>query len=267
VLDTAPTIVGGTKTSTDPTQTGAVEFRNVSFKYPSSALQSLHSVSFTAKQGETIAIIGATGSGKSTLVNLIPRLHDATSGEVLVNGINVRDYDMETLQDLIGYVPQKALLLKGTVASNVALNGNPDDTLIKQAIHTAQAADFVNEMENRYNAEISQSGTNLSGGQKQRLAIARAVYKQPQILIFDDSFSALDYKTDQNLRRALKLNTQNTTNIIVAQRIGTIIEADQIIVLDHGQIVGQGTHAELMQSCPIYREIADFSLPTKGVTI
>ena len=260
VLDTDPSIVDGKETAGKPGFKGVVTFKNVSFKYPDAAGYVLENVSFTANQGETVAFIGSTGSGKSTLVNLIPRFFDVTEGEVLVNGVNVKDYKLEALYNKIGYVPQKAVLFKGTVESNVAYGDNGGDKFsadeVKLAVHIAQGTDFVEKMENGYEASISQGGTNVSGGQKQRLAIARAVYRKPEIYIFDDSFSALDYKTDRVLRSKLKQETAGVTSLIVAQRIGTIMDADKIIVLDQGKIVGQGTHKELLHDCAVYREIA-----------
>ncbi|MDR0319057.1 MAG: ABC transporter ATP-binding protein/permease [Nitrososphaerota archaeon] len=260
VLDTEPSIVDGKETAGKPDLKGVVTFNNVSFKYPDAAGYVLENVCFTAKQGETVAFIGSTGSGKSTLVNLIPRFFDVTGGEVLVDGVNVKDYKLEALYNKIGYVPQKAVLFTGTVASNVAYGDNGGDNFtvdeVKQAVQIAQGADFVEKMENGYEASISQGGTNVSGGQKQRLAIARAICRKPEIYIFDDSFSALDYKTDRILRCKLKQETAGVTSIIVAQRIGTIMDADQIIVLDEGKIVGKGTHKELLRNCAVYTEIA-----------
>ncbi|MDR1992060.1 MAG: ABC transporter ATP-binding protein/permease [Nitrososphaerota archaeon] len=260
VLDTKPSIIDGKETSGKPGFTGVISFNHVSFKYPDAAGCVLEDVSFTAKQGETVAFIGSTGSGKSTLINLIPRFFDVTEGEVLVDGVNVKDYKLEALYNKIGYVPQKAVLFKGTVESNVAYGDNGGDTFgldeVKKAVQIAQGVDFVEKMENNYQASISQGGTNVSGGQKQRLAIARAVYRKPEIYIFDDSFSALDYKTDRTLRNKLKQETAGITTLIVAQRIGTIMDADQIIVLDEGKIVGKGTHKELLCDCAVYREIA-----------
>jgi ATP-binding cassette subfamily B protein len=260
VLDTEATIICGKAKAGKPGLVGEVEFRNVSFKYPGAADYVLEDISFTAKKGETVAFIGSTGSGKSTLINLVPRLFDTTQGEVLVNGVNIKDYELESLYNKIGYVPQKAVLFKGTVDSNVAYgeNGGVDYTEddVKKAVRIAQGADFVERMEGGYGASISQGGTNVSGGQKQRLAIARAVCRKPEIYIFDDSFSALDYKTDRVLRNELKKETAGITSLIVAQRIGTIMDADQIIVLDEGKIVGKGTHSELLRDCPVYKEIA-----------
>ncbi len=217
-------------------------------------------ISFTVKQGETIAFIGSTGSGKSTLINLVPRFYDTTEGEVLVDGVNVKDYVGESLYNKIGYVPQKSVLFKGTVNSNVNYGENGKDAAtedeIKKAVSVAQGTDFVESMNMQYEADISQGGLNLSGGQKQRIAIARAVCRKPEIYIFDDSFSALDYRTDRTLRSALKEETAGVTSMIVAQRIGTIMDADQIIVLNDGVMVGKGTHKELLSSCKVYKEIA-----------
>lgn len=260
VLETEQTIVDGSITEGKPGMAGEIEFRNVSFKYPGAAEYVLQSVSFSARQGETIAFIGSTGSGKSTLIHLIPRFFDVTDGEVLIDGVNVKDYAGEALYNKIGFVPQKAAIFRGTVSSNVGYgeNGKGPSTedMIKKAVSIAQGADFVENMEGQYEASISQGGSNVSGGQKQRLAIARAVCRNPEIYIFDDSFSALDYKTDRVLRSALKKETAGVTSIIVAQRIGTIMDADQIIVLDEGKVVGKGTHKELLASCEVYKEIA-----------
>ena len=260
VLDTELSISDGNKTEGNPGSMGEVEFRSVSFKYPDAAEAVLENISFKVKKGETVAFIGSTGSGKSTLINLVPRFFDATDGEVLIDGINVREYKMESLLNKIGYVPQKAVMFKGTVSSNVGYGDNGKDDFvedeIKWAVGVAQGTDFVEKMEGGYDADISQDGTNVSGGQKQRLAIARAIYRKPEIYIFDDSFSALDYKTDRVLRSELKKETAGVTSLIVAQRIGTIIDADQIIVLDEGKMVGKGTHTELLGNCEVYKEIA-----------
>lgn len=260
VLETKPTILAGTLTEGKPGILGEVEFKHVSFKYPDAAEYVLQDVSFSAKKGETIAFIGSTGSGKSTLINLIPRFFDTTEGEVLIDGVNVKDYRAEALYNKIGYVPQKAVLFRGSVSSNVAYGENGKEAAsaeqIKKAVAIAQGMDFVEAMDNGYHADISQGGTNVSGGQKQRLAIARAVCRNPEIYIFDDSFSALDYKTDRVLRSALKKETAGITSLIVAQRIGTIMDADQIIVLDEGRMVGKGTHQELLATCQVYKEIA-----------
>ena len=239
---------------------GEIEFRNVSFKYPDADEKLLDDISFTAKQGETVAFIGSTGSGKTSLINLIPRFYDVTDGEVLVDGVDVRDYKQTALRDKIGYVPQKAVLFDGSVSDNVDYGGKTDFKVtedgIKKAIEIAQAKHFVEKMPKQYKSHIAQGGTNISGGQKQRLSIARAIAKQPEIYIFDDSFSALDYKTDSKLRQALKDNTNGATTLIVAQRIGTIMHADKILVLDEGKCVGQGTHRELMKNCEVYQQIA-----------
>jgi len=239
---------------------GTVEFKNVSFKYPDAEEYMLKNISFKANKGETIAFIGSTGSGKSTLINLVPRFYDATEGEVLVDGVNVKDYKIEALNNIIGYVPQKAVMFSGTVNENVSYGNNakgkPSQEKIKEAVKVAQGVDFVEKMENQYDAMIARGGTNISGGQKQRLAIARAIARDPEIYIFDDSFSALDYKTDFILRKELKKYTKDATSLIVAQRVGTIKEADKIFVLDEGNLVGAGTHKELLKSCEIYREIA-----------
>ena len=261
VLDTEPNILDGSKTEGKPGVVGEGEFRSVSFIYPDAAEPVLENISFTAKKGETVAFIGSTGSGKSTLINLVPRFFDATDGEILIDGVNVKDYKMEALFNKIGYVPQKAVLFKGTVKSNVAYGDNGskkeyDTDEVRRAVQIAQSADFVEKMDGEYEASIAQGGANISGGQKQRLAIARAVCRKPEIYIFDDSFSALDYKTDRVLRSVLKKETSGVTSLIVAQRIGTIMDADQIIVLDEGKIVGKGTHKELLRECTVYREIA-----------
>lgn len=260
VLETKPVIMDGDKKDGEVGVQGTIEFKNVSFQYPGAADYVLENISFQAGKGETVAFIGSTGSGKSTLISLIPRFYDATEGEILVDGVNVKDYTQEALHNKIGYVPQKAVMFRGTVSSNVAFGDNgkkkPLPEEIKSAVRTAQGSEFVENMEHQYEAEIAQGGTNVSGGQKQRLAIARAVCRKPEIYIFDDSFSALDYKTDRVLRTALKKESQGATSLIVAQRIGTIMDADQIIVLDEGKIVGKGTHRELLQTCSVYREIA-----------
>lgn len=259
VLDEEISIKDGTfDGKTD--EVGTVEFKNVSFKYPDADEYVLKDISFKAKKGDTIAFIGSTGSGKSTLINLIPRFYDATEGEVLVDGVNVKDYTLEALNNKLGYVPQKAVMFTGTVSSNVGYgnNGKSAVTLdkIKEAIDVAQGTDFVRKMEDDYEGHVARGGTNLSGGQKQRLAIARAIARDPEIYIFDDSFSALDYKTDASLRKELKEYTKDATSIIVAQRIGTILNADTIIVLDEGNCVGIGTHQELLKNCEVYKEIA-----------
>lgn len=260
VLETKPNIVNGNLKSASKDIKGEVEFKNVSFKYPDAADYILKNISFKAKRGQTVAFIGSTGSGKSTLVNLIPRFYDATEGEVLIDGVNVKEYNLESLYNKLGYVSQKTVMFSGTVSSNVAYGenglGEYSEEAVKRAVSIAQASDFVEGMENQYEAAVAQGGANLSGGQKQRLSIARAVCRKPEIYIFDDSFSALDYKTDRVLRSVLKKETADTTSIIVAQRIGTIKDADMIIVLDEGKIAGRGTHEELMKTCDIYRQIA-----------
>lgn len=261
VLSTKPKIINGNVKETDPSVTGTVEFRNVSFKYPDASDYVLKNISFKANKGDTVAFIGSTGSGKSTLINLVPRFYDATEGEVLVDGVDVRNYDIKSLNDKLGYVPQKAVMFSGTVKSNVGYGENADereytDEEIKKAVEIAQGTEFVEKMENTYDGAIAQGGSNISGGQKQRLAIARAVCRKPEIYIFDDSFSALDYKTDRILRSELKKETSGTTSLIVAQRIGTIKDADCIIVLEKGEVAGMGTHEELLKNCEVYRQIA-----------
>ena len=259
VLETETKIKDG-KFSGKTKKEGEVEFKNVSFMYPDSQEYVLKDISFTAKKGEVVAFIGSTGSGKSTLINLVPRFYDATRGEVLVDGINVKDYKLETLHNKLGYVPQRAVMFGGSVNYNVAYGengkGKKSEKKIQEAVHVAQAEDFVLKMPETYDSYIASGGTNVSGGQKQRLAIARAIARDPEIYIFDDSFSALDYKTDFVLRSELKKYTKNATSLIVAQRIGTIINADKIIVLDKGECVGMGTHQELMKTCKVYQEIA-----------
>ncbi|MCI9234258.1 MAG: ABC transporter ATP-binding protein [Bacilli bacterium] len=263
VLDTDISIKDGNFDG-NTKETGTVEFKNVSFKYPDAEEYLLKNISFKAEQGETVAFIGSTGSGKSTLINLVPRFYDATDGEVLVDGINVKEYKQEALHNKLGYVPQKAVMFNGTVHSNVSYgeNGSLEITeeKVKQAIKVAQAAEFVEKMDHGYDTHIAQGGTNVSGGQKQRLAIARAIARDPEIYIFDDSFSALDYKTDAVLRRELKKYTKNATSLIVAQRIGTIMNADKIIVLDNGKCVGMGSHKELLKTCEVYKQIASSQL-------
>ena len=265
VLDTKPSIIDGCETKGAQGILGEVTFKNVSFKYPDASDYVLKDVSFTVKRGETIAFIGSTGSGKSTLINLVPRFFDASKGEVLVDGMNVKNYTQEALRDKIGYVSQKAVLFRGTVSSNVGYGDNGSrktdganlkEDEIKNAVSIAQAQEFIEKMDKGLQAEISQGGTNVSGGQKQRIAIARAVFWKPEIYIFDDSFSALDYKTDRVLRNVLKKETADVTSMIVAQRIGTIMDADQIIVLDEGRVAGSGKHKELLKTCEVYRQIA-----------
>ena len=257
VLDTKARIVDGKETQGKPGMKGEIEFRDVSFRYPDADGDAIHHISFTAHHGQTVALIGATGCGKSSIINLIPRLYDATSGQVLVDGVDVRDYTQDALRSKIGFVPQKAFLFAGTVNSNVGYGeDNASDAAIRKAVAIAQAAEFVESPEVGYSGTVAQGGSNFSGGQKQRLSIARAVARDPEILVFDDSFSALDYKTDHALRQALREQTSGTTNIIVAQRIGTIRDADCILVIEDGAIVGKGTHRELMESCKVYQEIA-----------
>lgn len=257
VLDTKARIVDGKETQGKPGMKGEIEFRDVSFRYPDADGNTIHHISFTAHHGQTVALIGATGCGKSSIINLIPRLYDATSGQVLVDGVDVRDYTQDALRGKIGFVPQKAFLFSGTVSSNVGYGeDNASGAAIRKAVAVAQAAEFVESPEVGYSGTVAQGGSNFSGGQKQRLSIARAVARDPEILVFDDSFSALDYKTDRTLRQALREQTSGTTNIIVAQRIGTIRDADCILVIEDGAIVGKGTHRELMESCKVYQEIA-----------
>lgn len=257
VLDTKARIVDGKETQGKPGMKGEIEFRDVSFRYPDADGDTIHHISFTAHHGQTVALIGATGCGKSSIINLIPRLYDATSGQVLVDGVDVRDYTQDALRSKIGFVPQKAFLFAGTVSSNVGYGeDNASDAAIRKAVSIAQAAEFVESPDVGYSGTVAQGGSNFSGGQKQRLSIARAVARDPEILVFDDSFSALDYKTDHALRQALREQTSGTTNIIVAQRIGTIRDADCILVIEDGAIVGKGTHRELMESCKVYQEIA-----------
>jgi ABC transporter related len=257
VLDTKARIVDGKETQGKPGMKGEIEFRDVSFRYPDADGDAIHHISFTAHHGQTVALIGATGCGKSSIINLIPRLYDATSGQVLVDGVDVRDYTQDALRSKIGFVPQKAFLFAGTVSSNVGYGeDNASGAAIRKAVSIAQAAEFVESPEVGYSGTVAQGGSNFSGGQKQRLSIARAVARDPEILVFDDSFSALDYKTDHALRQALREQTSGTTNIIVAQRIGTIRDADCILVIEDGAIVGKGTHRELMESCKVYQEIA-----------
>ncbi len=260
VLETDITVKDGELAENATKERGTVEFRNVCFKYPDADEYLLKDISFKAEKGETVAFIGSTGSGKSTLINLIPRFYDATEGVVLVDGVDVKKYSQEFLNNKIGYVSQKAVIFDGSVNFNVSYGdngkGEKKPKKIKEAIEVAQAKDFVENMDEGYETELAQGGTNISGGQKQRIAIARAIARDPEIYIFDDSFSALDYKTDSNLRKALKEYTKDATSIIVAQRIGTIMNADKIIVLDKGIMVGQGTHKELLQNCEVYKEIA-----------
>lgn len=277
VIDTKPLITDGTHTEGEPGKQGEIEFRNVSFTYPDSRKAMLEGISFTAKKGQTVAFIGSTGSGKSSLINLVPRFYDATQGQVLVDGVDVRDYTLKALRDKIGYVPQQSFLFKGTIASNVSYGDNSGDKSgsksgseeagtdadmanVRKACEVAQATEFVEKKDNTYESSIAQGGSNVSGGQKQRLSIARAVYRHPEILIFDDSFSALDFKTDRAVRDALAKEAKDSTKLIVAQRIGTIMNADRIVVLDQGKVVGQGTHEELLDNCDVYRQIAQSQL-------
>ena len=260
VLDTELTIKDGIIDKNTTDEIGTVEFKNVFFKYPDAEEYLLEDISFKVEKGETVAFIGSTGSGKSTLINLIPRFYDATKGKVLVDGVDVNDYKEEFLYNKLGYVSQKAVIFNGSVNYNVSYGDNGkkevSDKIIKEAIKVAQAKEFVEKMDNKYETHISSGGTNISGGQKQRLSIARAIARNPEIYIFDDSFSALDYKTDSRLRKELKTYTKDATTLIVAQRIGTIMNADKIIVLDNGKCVGQGTHKELLKTCEVYKEIA-----------
>ena len=244
------------ETETPVKECGTVEFRDVSFRYPDADADVFEHISFRAEKGQTIAFIGSTGSGKSTLINLVPRFYDVTEGEVLVDGVNVKELKQSTLRDKIGYVPQKGVLFTGTVAENIAFGGKAGREEIEEAAKIAEADGFIGEMENGYDSPIAQGGKNVSGGQKQRLSIARAVATRPEIMIFDDSFSALDYRTDKQVRANLKEHLAGVTNLIVAQRIGTIMDADKIIVLDKGKAVGEGTHRELLENCDVYREIA-----------
>ncbi len=254
VLDT-PLSISDPENEQPLTEEGTVEFRDVSFRYPDAEKDVFEHISFRAEKGQTVAFIGSTGSGKSTLINLVPRFYDATEGEVLVDGVNVKDIKQSTLRSKIGYVPQKGVLFSGTVAENIGFGGNTGRAGIEEAAKVAEADGFITEM-GGYDSPISQGGKNVSGGQKQRISIARAVAQKPEIMIFDDSFSALDYKTDRQVRENLKGALSGATNLIVAQRIGTIMDADKIIVLDKGKAVGEGTHKELLENCPIYREIA-----------
>ncbi len=260
VLDTEITIKDGKIDKDISDERGTVEFKNVSFKYPDADEYLLKNISFKASKGETVAFIGSTGSGKSTLINLVPRFYDATEGKVLIDGVDVKDYKQEFLHNKLGYVSQKAVIFNETVKNNVAYGENGKEEIteeqIKKAIEVAQGKEFIEKMENGYETQMSQGGTNVSGGQKQRISIARAIARNPEIYIFDDSFSALDYKTDSILRKELKEYTEDATTLIVAQRIGTIMNANKIIVLDDGEIVGQGTHKELLQNCEVYKQIA-----------
>ncbi|MEF2878975.1 MAG: ABC transporter ATP-binding protein [Blautia sp.] len=260
VIETKLSIHDGKRTEAPGEKEGEVEFRNVSFKYPDASEYVLENISFKAKKGETVAFIGSTGSGKSTLINLVPRFYDATEGQVLIDGADVKEYTLQALHDKFGYVPQTAVIFSGTVESNVAYGDNGKDTYsredVEKAVEIAQAKEFVEKLPGTYEGQTAQNGSNLSGGQKQRLSIARAVCRKPEFYIFDDSFSALDYKTDRAVRSALKKETGNATTLIVAQRIGTIMDADKIIVLHEGKMAGMGTHKELLKNCKEYQEIA-----------
>ncbi len=269
VLDTKTKITDGTVTEGVTGLIGEVEFRNVSFKYPDAAEYILQDISFTAHKGEMVAFIGSTGSGKSTLINLLPRFYDATEGEIFVDGVNVKEYTLEALQQKLGYVSQKSMMFRGTVASNVAYGSDETniEVDVQRAVEIAQGKEFVEKMENQYEGSVSQGGMNLSGGQKQRLSIARAIYKKPEIYLFDDSFSALDYKTDRQLRSLLKKEIKDATTLLVAQRIGTIKNADRIVVLDEGKVVGIGKHDELMKDCSVYQEIAYSQLTKEELEI
>ena len=272
VINTEPIVKDGSgaaPVSRETTLRGEVEFRDVSFTYPDSREPMLEHISFKATRGQTVAFIGSTGSGKSTLVNLVPRFYDATEGQVLVNGVDVRDYRIRDLRDKIGYVPQRSVLFKGTVAGNISYgdetHGGPArddvrDARIREAADVAQVSEFVTRMDDGFDSSIAQGGSNVSGGQKQRLSIARAVYRDPEILVFDDSFSALDFRTDREVRDALATHAKDATKLIVAQRIGTIMNADLIVVLDEGRVVGEGTHRELLENCEVYRQIAESQL-------
>ena len=256
VLDTKNRIMDG-EGCENTSETGTVEFRNVSFHYPDAADDIISDINFKANKGEMVAFIGATGSGKTTLINLIPRFYDVTGGEVLVDGVNVKKYKLSELRKKIGYAPQKALLFSGTIEENVCYGADtPDSERLNEALEISQAKEFVEKLTYNVKSKISQGAVNVSGGQKQRLSIARSLYNKPEILIFDDSFSALDYRTDKILRKELRERSKGSTSLIVAQRIGTIMEADLIIVLEEGRVVGQGKHKELLKSCPIYKEIA-----------
>ena len=266
VLDTESAIVSPPSPKTLPDQKKSrLEFRGVSFTYPGGGEKALNDISFSAESGQTVAMIGSTGSGKSTLVNLIPRFYDVTEGEILLDGIDIRDLELEDLRNRIGYVPQKSVLFSGTIASNLRFgDSQADETQIRKALDIAQASEFVYTDEKGIDAPVAQGGSNVSGGQKQRLQIARAIVKKPELYIFDDSFSALDFKTDALLRRRLKEECAEAITLIVAQRISTIMHADQILVLHEGNVIGQGTHEQLMQTCPTYKQIADLQLQIGG---
>ncbi len=266
VLAAQPKVVSGTVTDSGDIS-GTVEFKNVSFTYPGGSGNVLSNVSFKADKGETVAFIGSTGSGKTTLMNLIPRFYDASEGEVLVDGVNVKDYELEALYARIGYVSQKVVMFTGTIEDNVAFGSNADKSRLNEALEISHSAGFVSELEDKEKAHMARGGTNFSGGQKQRLSIARALCRDAEILIFDDTFSALDFKTDRELRDALKARTAGQTKLIVAQRIGTIMSADRIVVLDEGHVVGMGTHRELLKSCEVYRQIALSQLSEEELAI
>ena len=261
VLDVTPSVVSEKETTEDVEQAGTIEFKDVSFRYPHAEADAIHDLSFKAEQGQTIAIIGSTGSGKSTVMNLIPRLYDTTAGQVLVDGVDVKNYVTEDLNNRLGYIPQKAVLFSGSIRSNIDFGqtdatGKKSDGQINQALEIAQSRDFVDQKKEQLDSKVAQHGDNFSGGQKQRLAVARAIARKPEILLFDDSFSALDYETDKKLRTALKEKAAKTTKVIIAQRISTIMDADEIIVLDNGKVAGQGTHQELLKNNKVYQEIA-----------
>jgi len=258
VLDTLPSIVDPQSPQQLPNDsTGKIEFKDVTFTYPDADLPVLSSINFTAEPGQTTAFISSTGSGKSTLINLIPRFYDVSAGQILLDGVDIRNLKLEDLYDQIGYVPQKGVLFSGTIASNIKYgNAKASQKLVEKSAKIAQATEFISELKNGYKNEIAQGGSNVSGGQRQRLSIARAIAVEPNVYIFDDSFSALDFKTDAKLRLALAKETKHKTVLIVGQRINTIMNADKIIVLDEGKIVGQGTHQELMKNCQVYQEIA-----------
>ncbi|MQS77216.1 ABC transporter ATP-binding protein, partial [Lactobacillus halodurans] len=260
VLDVDPSVKHLDKTEGQTTEKGVLEFKDVSFRYPGAEADAIHNLDFKAQTGQTIAFIGSTGSGKSTAMNLIPRLYDTTQGQVLVDGIDVKDYSQKDLNNKVGYIPQKAVLFSGSIRSNLDFGSTPsgkrtDDDLY-DALDVAQSRDFVEQKDKQLDAKVAQHGDNFSGGQKQRLAIARAIARKPEILLFDDSFSALDYETDKKLREQLKEQAAQTTKVIIAQRISTIMDADLIIVLDNGHVAGQGTHEELLKSNEVYQEIA-----------
>lgn len=267
VLDTEPRIVEPNKAQPEETSIGEVEFKNVSFTYPGGSGKVLTDINFTARRGETVAFIGSTGSGKTTLVNLIPRFYDVTEGAVLVDGVDVRDYELEKLYKKLSYVSQRAVMFSGNIEDNVAFGANADKAKLNDALHISQSEEFVGSLEDGVQSHVAQGGTNFSGGQKQRLSIARALCRDAEILIFDDTFSALDFKTDRELRDTLKARTAEATKLIVAQRIGTIMTADKIVVLDEGRQVGMGTHKELMKNCEVYRQIALSQLSEEELAI